>query len=198
MVARRTLFTTPYQTRKRMRMSPSPALLVAAKRALRDTSEFKFKNTQGPFFAEDAAGVNTELTTIPQGVDVDERIGNRITMTRLDVSLLGRNTGGFRLIIYIPKQADANIANTTNMNTGLDNSRFWILHDQIYGTPTGGNLSEVAVNFKINKTLKMFYTNSTATSYEKNPIKMYVSTNRNGVGLGTFVVGNTKLWYKDM
>ena len=198
MVARTTLFSTPYQARKRMRMSPSPAMLVAAKRALRDTSEFKFKNTEGPFFNEDTNGVNTELSSIAQGVDVDDRIGNRITMTRLDVQLFAEDTAGFRVIIYIPKQADANLPNTTGFNTGTDSSRFWILHDQVYGIPTSATTSQVAVNLKINKTLKMYYTNSTATSYEKNPIKLYCTTNRNGAGLGSVINGHTKLWYKDM
>jgi len=198
MVARRTLFTTPnYQARKRMRMSPSPAMLVAAKRALRDSSEFKFKNTSGPFYNEGTSGQNTALSTIAQGVDTDDRVGNRVTMTRLDVQLLASNTGGFRVIIYVPKIATANIPNTLLFD-GVDNSKFWVLHDEMYGTPVGGNLSEIAVNFKINKTLKLFYNSSSSTSYEKNPVKIYVNTLRPGAGLGSVIAGHTKLWYKDM
>jgi len=198
MVARRTLFTTPnYQARKRMRMSPSPAMLIAAKRALRDSSEFKFKNTSGPFFNEDANGRNTELSAIAQGVDSDDRIANRITMTRLDVQLLASNTGGFRVIVYVPKIADDQLANTI-LYDGIDNNKFWVLHDEMFGTPVGGNLSEIAVNFKINKTLKLFYSGAGATVFEKNPIKMYVNTLRPGAGLGSVIQGHTKLWYKDM
>jgi len=197
MVARRTLFSAPnYQARKRMRMSPSPAMLVAAKRALRDTSEFKFKDTTGPFFDEDIVGINTELSSIAQGVDTDDRIGNRITMTRLDLQLLAKNSGGFRVIIYVPKIANANLPNTL-LYHGVDNSKFWVLHDEFYGMPVGGTLSQVAVNLKINKILKIFYSNNTATSYEKNPIKLYCNCLIRSAGSAATIEGHTKLWYKD-
>jgi len=196
MVARRTLFTPPYQSRKRMRVSPSPAMLIAAKRALRDSSEFKFKNTAGPFFNEDTAGRNTELSAIPQGVDTDDRIGNRITMTRLDVQLLAKNSGGFRVIIYVPKIADDQIPNTI-LYDGIDNSKFWVLHDEFYGMPVGGTLSQVAVNLKINKTMKLFYSGAGSTTFEKNPIKMYATNLLKGAGSASTIEGHTKLWYKD-
>jgi len=198
MVARRTLFTTPkYQARKRMRMSPSPAMLIAAKRALRDSSEFKFKNTAGPFYNEDTTGRNTELSAIAQGVDSDDRIANRITMTRLDVQLFAENTDGFRVIIYVPKIADDQLANTI-LYDGIDNNKFWVLHDEFYETNAGGNVDQRAVNLKINKTLKLFYGGAGATVFEKNPVKMYINTLRPGAGLGATVNGHTKLWYKDM
>jgi len=180
-----------------MRVSPSPAMLIAAKRALRDSSEFKFKNTAGPFFNEDANGRNTELSAIPQGVDSDDRIANRITMTRLDVQLFAENTGGFRLIIYVPKIADDQLPNTI-LYDGIDNSKFWVLHDEFYGTPVGGVTSQMAVNFKINKTMKLLYSGAPSTAFEKNPIKMYVNVLRPGSGLAATIQGHTKLWYKDM
>jgi len=198
MVARRTLFSTPFSARKRMRMSPSPAMLIAAKRALRDSSEFKFKITQGPFFNEDTAGTNTSLTTIAQGVDTDDRIGNRITMTRLDVSLLARDTAGFRVIIYVPKVADSNIGNSILFDEGVNSNRFWVLHDEIYGTPTSSAPSRVAVNLKINKKMQILYGGNAGSSFEKNPIQMYITTARLGAATGCVVNGHAKLWYKDM
>jgi len=180
-----------------MRVSPSPAMLIAAKRALRDSSEFKFKNTAGPFYNEDNNGRNTELSAVAQGVDSDDRIANRITMTRLDVQLFAENTGGFRVIVYVPKIADDQLDNAIVYN-GVDNNRFWVLHDEFYESNSGGNVAQRAVNFKINKTLKLFYSGAGATLFEKNPVKMYCATLRGGVGLGSTINGHTKLWYKDM
>jgi len=196
MVARRTLFSTPFSARKRMRMSPSPAMLIAAKRALRDSSEFKFKITEGPFFNGDTAGVNTSLTTIAQGVDTDDRIGNRITMTRLDVSLLAKDTKAFRVIIYVPKVATSNIGNSTFFDEGVDSSRYWVLHDEIYSSPTNSNINSTAVNLKINKRMQITYGGNAGASFEKNPIQMYCVAERL-VG-GSVISGHAKLWYKDM
>ena len=194
MVARRTLFPSSGQgRRKRARTMVSPAMLTAAKRALRDSSEFKFKNTAGPFFVAPTTGTNIDVTNVAQGTDADDRIGNRITMTRLDVNLLARATDGLRLVLYISKIADSNIGTAPGLNSGLDNSAFWVLHDEIYQEIDG----QVAINFKLNKILQLFYRGSAATSYEKNPIRMYLTTVDQTANPNCRCDGVVKLWYKD-
>jgi len=65
MVARRTLFPSSGQgRRKRARIMVFFVMLTAAKRALRDFSEFKFKNTAGPFFVVPTVGTNVDVTNV--------------------------------------------------------------------------------------------------------------------------------------
>jgi len=194
MVARRTLFpSTDQGRRKRARTMVSPAMLNAAKRALRDSSEFKFKDTLGPFFVGPLAGVSLPLTSIAQGVDSDNRIGARITMTRLDVNLLARGTDGMRLILYVPKIADSTIGTSIGLNNPVDNNAYWVLHDEIYPEVD----SQLAVNIKINKTMKMFYRGSAGTSFEKNPIRMYLTCVNQTGDPNVRCDGYCKIWYKD-
>ena len=194
MVARRTLFPSSGQgRRKRARTMVSPAMLTAAKRALRDSSEFKFKNTAGPFFVAPTVGTNVDVTNVAQGTDNDDRIGNRITMTRLDVNLFARQTSGLRMVLYVSKIADSNIGTSPGFNSALDNSAFWILHDEMYNQIDG----QIAINFKLNKVLQLFYRGSAATSYEKNPIRMYLAPINLTADPNCRCDGVVKLWYKD-
>jgi len=194
MVARRTLFAnaTP-SSRKRARTMVTPSMLNAAKRALRDSSEFKFSNTVGPYLVGPLFGVNTPVTSISQGTDTNNRIGSRITMTRLDVNLFARQTDGLRLILYVPKIADSNIGTSVGFNSAVDNSAYWVLHDEMYSEVD----QQISINLKLNKIMKLYYRGSAATSFEKNPIQMYLTTVNQTGDPNVRVDGVVKLWYKD-
>jgi len=136
------------------------------------------------------------LSLIQTGSNFNQRIGNKITMTRLDVKLLCRNTNGMRLIIYCPKISNDNISDTTGLNAPVDNNKYWIWHDEIYA-PMGTVAGDVAINLKFNKTMNMLFSGSAGSTQTRNPLKMYITSVDQTANTARRVDGTTKLWYKD-
>jgi len=97
------------------------------------------------------------------------------------------------MVLYVSKIADSNIGTSLGFNSVLDNSAFWILHDEMYNQIDG----QIVINFKLNKVLQLFYRGSAATSYEKNPIRMYLAFINLTADFNCRCDGVVKLWYKD-
>lgn len=197
MVVRRALFQSPRATKRQRVISPV-ATKQYVQRAIRNNAEFKYRNTGGPYLtAGTTNGVNVNLSPIPAGTGKTERIGTTVLLTQMELRLFAAATNGLRVVIYVPKTATDNFANTINFNSGTDNNRFWVWHDEFYkpdGTTTDASL---VVNLKFNKMMNMTYGSSSGTDFEKNPIKMYLyAENQSGIGLQQ-VDGTCKCWFKD-
>lgn len=191
MVARRRLSFTANRSNKRARVTPAQV-----RKIIRNNAEFKFHDVQGPFVVSNTTGINTDLSLIATGSNFDQRVGNKITMTRLDIQMLCRNTEGMRLIIYCPKAPDATIPNTTGLNAPVDNNKFWIWHDEIYA-PMGIVAGDIPINLKFNKTMNILFDGGAGSALSRNPIRMYFTSVDQTANTARRVDGITKLWYKD-
>lgn len=195
MGVRRALFTSPRAT-KRARLVSPVATKRYVQRAIHNATETKYRNTEGAFLISSTTGTNTVLTSVPAGSGKSERTGAKVQLTGLDIHLLARSTNGLRVIVYVPKTATDNMAGTTGFNDGTDTSRYWIWHDDFYA-PMGTVAGDIVVNLKFTKKLNLLFASDASTDYEKNPVKLYVSTINQGAAGPQRVDGVAKMWYTD-
>lgn len=147
--------------------------------------------------------VNSDLSSLVQGDDQNERIGNAVTFTGLygDLFFTGADTtNSIRAILYVPHNPtdDLDIA----FNAAPDQDRFTILRDMLITTSTQGPAvvrRKLKISFKKGnrKGLTTRWHDNTSTGFSKNPIRLYMVSDSTAV-TDPSVNGYVRTYYKDM
>lgn len=129
--------------------------------------------------------LDESLTDISQGVAQTGRVGNQIKMTgqygKVFLVNTGANTSLVRWIMYIPKEANDALS-SLQYSDPIDKDRYTVLEDRFLtlGSLQNDNGSIPAtkiVNIRRRLRNTVQFSGSGATSYTKNPIKVYAVSN---------------------
>lgn len=197
---RRSLFTNGPAYKR----AKSPSVNSLVRKAVLRSAETKKKEYNGTLYGGGLTGVNSAtfgLSSIPQGTDDGERIGNKILCTGVDIQLLSL-AGPVRVILFSPK--DPSAAPTPPAFTYkslLDLDSVNVYHDWIYnqsGTTAlaQANVGTAVVNYKSYRQIKIEYFAGASNNYATKPL--FVCIAPLFVVSGVQVDGTLRMWYKDM
>ena len=184
--ARRRLDFTPMSTsRKRARIAQRPLVLY---RGLKP--EMKTRVTD---LAHTATTYTTQtINPIPQGVDVNERIGGKYKIHRIGGMIRSQGDLSVRLTLYVPK--DPSNLLVAGLDTGVDVDDMWVIKDWWLhaGTSPCNRGSFWSHKFPMGVICEMNGTGSGGTDFRKNRILLRIQTPTNDT-----VSGFSRVWYTD-
>jgi len=167
------------------------------------TLDIKRENTTFTNVAMLTAGAALEYTDIDSGVAESERIGNLITVNKIQGMLHFRQASAgttqklFRISVLQSKQG--NLSSFPSVVGPCDTDKYWVLYDYIGGlcrqVSGGGGDSGHTIKFSCNaKAKNIRYIDSTGANAKNHPIYMAFITD-NVDGAGAEINGWTRITY---
>lgn len=149
-------------------------------------------------------GYQHQFPFIPTGVGQNERVGNSIKITSVKCDMFYRlqdtaanATGNMRVLVYIPKKNVADALNTMSYLSAPDLDQYTILKD-IYITKNLQNPNgRIRFWIPFKRGLHVQYSDGTAGSYTKNPLKIVFLTDKTTTGTSFTLHGYFKTFYTD-
>lgn len=166
---------------------------------------WKSKETKYKYYSEDTqavlnAGVLQDLTAIAQGDNFDERDGNKIFSTRFTgrftVEAPSTGRGILRVILYRPIDPDDDMqTDVIGISDQINPKKYFVYSDRYFNLNADSISSR---NFNFNQRLRntVNYQSTTSTSANKNPLMLYMVSDK--ATDGPVVNGTGYLWFKDL
>jgi len=135
---------------------------------------------------------NTECTAIVQGRDVNERIGNRVKVLRIEGLIRSTTDKVLRVTLCSPKDNSTAPANT--ISSALDLDDFWVVKDWFLnaGTEVNNRGHMFNIKFPMGAVTQFGAPTAGTSDYRKNRFILRI------VSEGTdTVIGYVRTWYID-
>lgn len=182
MSAKRALIFDAPSAKKRRTMTPRPRTLVRVSKPEMKHISFLLSHTA-------TTGANLDITAIPQGSDVNERIGNKIKIWR--ISGVVNCTVPTLAHLIMPYDASTTPTNTYSAATVVNDNMYFNTYCLNPHTTANANCFEI--NHKFPMGLVTRYGDGTATDIVKN--KLVFQTN---CPTTATVNGFIRVWYTDV
>lgn len=193
-----------YVRRRRRRLAPRRKRKIAriqrrivsrpeVKRRLLDLSETPVLSS--PAYSND-------LNNVPQGVDEDNRVGNRMYTTSYYGKFYchGISSGpcNMRIVVYTPKDPAASMSGVA-YNTHIDADAYTVWQDIFVPFAAAGpNCKLITLKKKWRYPMKTIFEGSTATAFSAGRLKIYVVSDQSSSDpQQPTIAGHIKCFYKD-
>lgn len=198
MAVRRNLFpSAPTSASKRAKTTTS-----LVRRSILNSSETKSISYTGSHFTGGAGAPSSAvaITNIATGTGSNQRVGNKLLVTRIEAKLFTQTAGSTRVIIFCPKEASYTWLAANDIRTFTYNLQdLWVFYDKVHGsdglatstTPNG------VININLKRNQYVLFNGAGGTNWTKNPI--YIAfLPVNGASASASVQGYIRTYYKDI
>lgn len=191
----------PFRRKRRKTRKVSKAVRSYVHRTIKSKAETKFLLLHGDNFTWNASNpLKLDLLGIGQGVDQNQRIGNRIQLTSVSVRLqaITDDTSYVRCFLAWVRDGDLSATVTLGLTSAIDFDQFIIKWDSKKPMELPGmNTDSVWFNRKFLRTKKtIHYDSAVGTSFQGHNLILQLYNGSSSVNIGLNY--EVRVFYKDL